>query len=321
MSLGPVSIVSEHAGVSNRRFVCHLEGGDEVEAVLYRGDTLCVSSQVGCAVRCPFCASGANGLGRGLGLDELVGQVEAVRGLPGNDRLRRVTVSGVGEPLHNPAALDAFLAWCRGEGLGMSLTTSGGPTRRLRAWLHAPHNGLTLSVHAGTEATRARLVPKGPTLGELFSVLADELPRMTGRRRRKLALAYLMVAGENDGEAEVDAFLDRVVDVGLPRTEAMVHLYAFNPVPTAPYQRVDPARYQAVYDRMSARGLRVRMSSQARVEANGGCGTLVALRRSRAPRATHLRGATDAGWARGRGAPPGPRSAGSGHSAGPPGRT
>jgi len=153
-----VTLVAEHVGPSNRRFVCRVGDGDEVEAVLYRGDTLCVSSQVGCAVGCPFCASGANGWGRGLRADELAGQVEAVRQVAGGEDVRRITVSGVGEPLHNHRAVDAFLGWCRARGLGMSLTTSGGPLKRLRHWLHAPHNGLTLSVHAGRERTRARLV-------------------------------------------------------------------------------------------------------------------------------------------------------------------
>ena len=60
-----------HAGSSrfNERWLVQLKDGAQVECVLYRGDTLCVSSQVGCAVRCPFCASGARGLSRGLELD------------------------------------------------------------------------------------------------------------------------------------------------------------------------------------------------------------------------------------------------------------
>ena len=72
-----VTLVREHAG-ENRRWEVGLDDGNRVEAVLYRGDSLCVSSQVGCAVGCPFCASGANGLSRPLRFEELTGQVEAV---------------------------------------------------------------------------------------------------------------------------------------------------------------------------------------------------------------------------------------------------
>lgn len=254
----------------NQRWLVDLADGGQVECVLYRGHTLCVSSQVGCAVRCPFCASGAKGLARPLALEEMIGQVEAVRAL--GLSFERVTVSGVGDPLHNHDVVREFVSYCHGVRLGPSLTTSGGPLPRLRHWLHAPHNGLTLSVHAGTEPTRARMVPKGPPLHELFQAIGDELPRMTQRRRRKTALAYLLVEGMNEADAEIDAFIERVAPLGLA-----IHLYAYNPVPTNALRRVSDACYRAIYARMCAAGLRVRMSSQARIEGNGGCGTLVAL--------------------------------------------
>jgi len=254
----------------NQRWLVTLADGGQVECVMYRGHTLCVSSQVGCAVRCPFCASGARGLARPLTLQEMIGQVEAVRSL--GHVFERVTVSGVGDPLHNHEVVQAFVAHCHRAGLRPSLTTSGGPLPRLREWLHAPHNGLTLSIHAGTEAMRARMVPKAPSLEALFGTLAGELPRMTQRRRRKTALAYLLIEGMNDSDAEVDAFVARVQPLGLA-----IHLYAFNPVPTSALRRVSESRYRAIYSRMCDAGLRVRMSSQARIEGNGGCGTLVAL--------------------------------------------
>ena len=83
-------------------------------------------------------------------------------------------------------------------GIGPSLTTSGGPLPRLREWLHAPHNGLTLSVHAGSEAVRARLVPKAPAARCALRCAARRASAMTRRRRRKTALAYLLIGGEND---------------------------------------------------------------------------------------------------------------------------
>ncbi len=272
------TVALEHAGSSrfNERWLVRLRDGAQVECVLYRGDTLCVSSQVGCAVRCPFCASGARGLSRGLEVEEMIGQVEAVRAL--GHSLARVTVSGVGEPLHNHTAVRAFMDACVARGIGPSLTTSGGPLPRLREWLHAPHNGLTISVHAGTEDARARLVPKAPSLEALFGVLGEELPRMTRRRRRKTALAYLLIGGENDTDGEVDAFIAHARPLGFK-----VHLYAYNEVPTSGYARLAGDRYAAIYARMVEAGLHVRMSSQARIERNGGCGTLVALHHASRP--------------------------------------
>lgn len=269
-----VQLVEEATSDWNRRFGLRLSDGAEVEAVLYRGDTLCVSSQVGCAVRCPFCASGANGLGRSLTLEELRGQVALVRGL--GHEVVRCTVSGVGEPLHAFDAVVPFVRAGAAEGRPTSLTTSGGPLSRLVAVLHEPHNGVTISVHAGSEAVRARLVPKAPSLGELFAALADVVPGLGRNRRKKLALSYLLVEGENDTDDELLAFAARARPLDLA-----VHLYAYNPIPNGPYRRLDRARYEAAYARLVAEGLRVRMSSQARIDANGGCGTLVALRASR----------------------------------------
>jgi 23S rRNA (adenine2503-C2)-methyltransferase len=271
----PPVLVHEGSSRFNERFLVRLADGAQVECVLYRGDTLCVSSQVGCGVRCPFCASGAGGLARPLALAEMIGQVDAVQAL--GLALARVTVSGVGEPLHNHAVVQQFVEHCRARRLWPSLTTSGGPLPRLREWLHGAHNGLTISVHAGTEETRARMVPGGPSLTDLFGVLGEELPRMTQRRRRKTALAYLLIDAVNDGDAELDAFVARALPLGL-----QVHLYAYNPVPTSSFSRLSEARYHAIYARMASAGLRVRMSSQARIEPNGGCGTLVALHAKRA---------------------------------------
>lgn len=276
------SIVAEHAPEAggNRRFAVRLDDGAEVEAVLYRGDTLCISSQVGCAVRCPFCASGANGLTRGLSFEELVAQVELVAalGVP----VARLTVSGVGEPLHNHVPVLRLVRWAHARDTPASLTTSGGPLARLAEWLGEPtHNGLTLSVHAGTEPVRARLVPHAPALEPLFSLLAERVPSLPRRRRKKLALAYLALDGDNDDDAELDAFAARVRAIDPALT---VHLYAHNAVPTSDRRGVSRARYEAMYERLVRAGLeRVRMSSRARLEPNGGCGTLVALRQRPLP--------------------------------------
>jgi 23S rRNA (adenine2503-C2)-methyltransferase len=121
------------------------------------------------------------------------------------------------------------------------------------------------------------LVPHAPSLATLYELLGAEVPKLTQSRRRKTALAYLVLAGENDGEDEVAAFVERSRPLKLP-----VHLYAYNPVATSDHARVSPERYQAIYEHLRASGLVTRMSSQARIEANGGCGTLVALRPARA---------------------------------------
>lgn len=261
----------------NVRFPVLLSDGSRVEAVLYRGDTVCISSQVGCAVRCPFCASGADGLGRSLEVHELVGQVDAVRAhAPG---LRRVTVSGVGEPLHNAAAVLATVYTLRARGTPASVTTSGGTEATLGALLAAPHNGVTVSMHAGTEATRKAMVPHGPSLDALGTWIARALEGRSRNARKKVALAYLLVRDGNDGDDELAHFADRARALDLP-----VHLYALNRTTRGHAAPVTRDRYEAAYALLRGKGLVVRMSSAARLDANGGCGTLLALRRPPAPR-------------------------------------
>lgn len=270
-----IEIVHTHApseGTGNVRYVVRLDDGAEVEAVVYRGDTACLSTQVGCGVRCPFCASGANGLARSLGADEMMGVLVALEAR--GHAIARVTLSGSGEPMHASEACADVVRRCHARRTPASLTTSGGP--KLRAWLDEtapPHNGITISVHAGSEAVRARLVPGGPALAPLFAMLEGRVPRLPRKRRKKIALAYLVIEGANDADEELDAFAERALPIGVA-----VHLYAHNAVPTSPLRGVGRARYEAIYARLVARGLVVRMSSQARLEANGGCGTLVALR-------------------------------------------
>jgi len=268
----PVRLVEVARGDFNRRFRVDLHDGYAVECVLYRGDTLCLSSQVGCAVGCPFCASGANGLVRPLSAAELAGQLEAVRrtGAP----VARVTISGVGEPLHNVQAVGGFVERCHAERTPVSVTTSGGPVARLLSALHWPHNGLTVSVHAGSENVRARAVVRGPSLHELFECLAHAWPGLSRRRRRKVALAYLLLRDVNDSDEEVDAFAQRALT--LPGVR--VHLYAHNAVSTSPWQGATRERYEEVAARLRGHGLYVQLASRARREANGGCGTLVMLR-------------------------------------------
>lgn len=270
MACPVLRVLDDVSDEGNRRFRLGLADDAAVEAVIYGGDSLCISSQVGCAVACPFCASGANGFGRNLSLEELVGQVETVTALEAG--VARVTVSGIGEPLHNHRNVAALVDWARARGLGVSLTTSGGPLPRLREWLQTrPHRGLTISVHAGTEPVRAKMVPHGPPLGRLFDELAHTAPTLSASRRRKLALAYLVMADLNDDDDEISAFIERARPLGLK-----LHLYAFNPVPTNDLAPATEARFQAIATRLRDEGFDVRRSSRARRRANGGCGTLVA---------------------------------------------
>lgn len=258
--------------VENQKFLVPLADGLAVEAVWYGNGTLCISSQVGCALGCPFCASGSQGWRRNLSLEELLVQVEAAlkRGYP----LQRLTVSGIGEPLHNPLAVASFIDECRRLKLPVSLTTTGNPLPVLRDFLLLPHNGLMLSLHAGLAATHKSLIPHGPDLDALWRLLENVWVGFSRRKKRKIGINYLLLAGHNDSFDELSALADRLHL--LP--ESTLHLLTCNPVPGSPYVSPPAMQVDAVHAYFSAQGFNVRRPNRWRTATEGGCGTLLSRR-------------------------------------------
>lgn len=259
--------------LANDKFSVLLEDGCQVEAVWYASGTLCLSTQVGCAVGCPFCASGSTGFIRNLSLDELHLQVEVCRQ---RGRIpERLTLSGIGEPLHNLSVVSEFLLDARRDLLPVSLTTTGSPLQHLESLLRLPHNGVMLSLHAGTARTHRRLVPRGPDWDELWEILDGLLPRFSRRRRRKLGINYLVFAGINDGQEELAALAERLK--GFP--DLTLHLLNWNPVATGLWPSPEDEALARLRDRLAADGLNVRLANRWRRQLQGGCGTLLATGR------------------------------------------
>ena len=252
----------------NLKFTVPLAEALAVEAVYYGSGTLCVSSQAGCALQCPFCASGSRGLLRNLSTGEMALQLSAAvdRGFAP----RRVTVSGIGEPLHNAGAVLAFMDICRRQALPVSLTTTGSPLQALREFLPLSHNGLMISLHAGSAETHRRLVPRGPDYEQLWGVLGEVLPSCSRRRRRKVGVNYLLLEGLNDNERELVLLTERL----RPFSELSLHLLTCNPVPGSPFRSPPPEKVAAIGAFLAGRGRNVRMPNRWRSRAEGGCGTL-----------------------------------------------
>lgn len=250
----------------NHKLCINLEDGLVVEAVYYPSGTLCISSQAGCAVGCPFCASGSRGLRRNLTFNELRLQLAAARSV--GHYPQRLTVSGIGEPLHNPAAVTALIDEAGRGGLPVSLTTCGGPIRYLWDFLHLPHNGLMLSLHAGHDSTRRRLVPGGPLLGALQQELVAAWNTLSVRSRRRVGFNYLLLDGLNDTAEELVALRDWLA----PFPEATLHL--LDPAAGGtPGFRPSPRREEC-YLWLRAQRRQVRRGNRWRTLGVGGCGTL-----------------------------------------------
>jgi 23S rRNA (adenine2503-C2)-methyltransferase len=199
--------------------------------------TQCVSTQVGCAMGCVFCASGVAGLKRNLGPDEVVGQVLLGRRLlEPNERLRNVVFMGMGEPLHNyDATARALRLLTHREGIALSarrvtVSTSGLVPEIARLGADFGGNiGLAISLHAADDETRSRLMPinrKYPLPKLMEALRAYPLPR-----RRRITIEYTLVAGRNDAPAEAHkvAALLR----GLP---VKINLIPMNPISASTLQ-------------------------------------------------------------------------------------
>ncbi len=257
------------AVADNSKFAVPLADGLAVEAVYYGSGTLCLSTQVGCAMGCPFCASGAGGLQRNLRLDELHAQLAAARERA--FRPARLTLSGIGEPLANPEVVARFLLERRKAGLPVSLTTTGQPLARLASFLNLPHNGLMLSLHAGSPATHRRLIPRGPDFEALWRLLAAAWPRLSRRQRRRLGINYLLLAGVNDRPAELAELARRLQRF----PELTLHLLTANRVAGSPFTSPPPPALDEVFRFLAARHRHVRRANRWRQRQEGGCGTLV----------------------------------------------
>lgn len=240
-TLRQISLVTQREDpAGTTAMVLRLRDGKTIETVLIPEEdrrTVCVSTQVGCAVGCVFCASGLNGLLRNLSPGEIVEQVLWVQDLlPAGENVTNIVVMGIGEPTMNlPALLQALAVWNDPQAMGIgarriTISTVGYPTKVRRLADQEKEFGLAISLHAPRQDLRAKLLPGAAkiALPELLQA-ARYYFQKTGRR---VTFEYTLLAGINDHlrDAEDLARLLR----GFP---AAVNLIPVNPVEGLPYAR------------------------------------------------------------------------------------
>jgi 23S rRNA (adenine2503-C2)-methyltransferase len=257
-----------------QKLLIELASGGRVETVHMParepglGATLCVSTQVGCPVGCPFCASGLLGLERNLAAHEIVEQYLRGRAL---GPLRRSVVMGIGEPLLNLAALEEALEVVRTElGMGarkITVSTVGFPERVRRLAATKPHFQLAISLHSPFDAERDRLVPAmaGTPVEEVLAA-GDEWFRRTGR---ELTYEYVLLAGTNDSDAHAQELARR-----LAGRRATVNLIPYNPTEAPGFERPGQERAERFRELLVARGIVATLRWSRGVEAQAACGQL-----------------------------------------------
>jgi len=280
-------------GGATEKALHRLADGLAIESVLmhYPGgsgrrerDTLCISSQVGCAVGCPFCATGELGFGRDLTTAEILDQVRSAtrRLTPAGRHLTNIVFMGMGEPLLNlDRVLEAVAALNDPARFGLgarhiTVSTSGVVPGIQRLTALGPQFTLAVSLHAARDALRDVLVPLNRRwpVGEVVAA-AREHARAT---RRRISYEVTMIGGVNDTDLDADAMASL-----LAGDLAHVNLIPMNPVAHTPWTASPMAVIERFAARLRAAGLPVTIRRNRGQEVGAACGQLAAERAGAPP--------------------------------------
>jgi 23S rRNA (adenine2503-C2)-methyltransferase len=254
------------------------KGPTQIECVLLRDDKghcgMCISTQVGCAMKCAFCATGIGGLARNLTSGEIVEQMLRLQLLlKPEERLSHIVCMGMGEPLANVDRLmPALVAASSKDGLGIgvrkiTISTVGLPLgiRRLAEQNCQYH--LAISLHAPNDALRTQLMPTNRGIGiDAIMSAADEYFEKTGRR---VTYEYILLAGVNDGPIEAEQLVDLLR--GRP---SLVNLIPYNPVSGLHFRTPHPAAVKRFVEILEQGGLNVAIRHRKGAKINAACGQL-----------------------------------------------
>lgn len=278
----------ESANGQTRKVLFRLWDGETIESVLMRYTdrrTACISTQVGCSMGCPFCATGQGGLVRNLSAGEIVGQViylarQVKETEPGQRSgaeqahpIGNIVLMGMGEPLANYAAtIQAIetLADARGYNLGarrFTLSTVGLAPGILRLAEEALPVNLAVSLHAADDGLRDQLVPinRRYPLAELMAAVRD----YAGTTKRRVSIEYALIDKVNDRLEQAHGLV-RLLEGLL----CHVNLIPLNPTAGSPWQpspREQVDGFQAV---LEAAGVPVTVRMRRGIDIEAGCGQL-----------------------------------------------
>lgn len=273
-TLHPVKVlVSKLDGT--RKYLFRLADGNIIESVwmeYHHGNSVCISTQVGCRMGCRFCASTLDGLVRGLSAAEMLEQVYEMRRLMGR-RVSNVVLMGSGEPLDNYNNVVRFIRLLTdGRGLGLSarnitISTCGLPDGIYRLAKEGLPVTLALSLHAPDDERREALMPiaKKYSLKEVLPA-CDFYFEQTGRR---LSFEYSLVSGVNDTKEEAQALCTL-----LGGRSCHVNLIPVNPIKERNYVRSGQQAIADFKNVLEKNGINATIRREMGRDINGACGQL-----------------------------------------------
>ena len=265
-----------------QKWLLRLHDGNCIEMVWIPEEnrsTLCISSQVGCALNCSFCSTGHQGFNRNLSTAEIIGQLWiAVRSLSKQDgkhdrQISNVVLMGMGEPLLNFDAVLAAVNLMKNDyayGLSkyrVTLSTSG-VVPAMYEWAKRSDSALAVSLHAPTDELRDILVPinKKYPISELIAACQQHFEN---EPRRKIMIEYVMLAGINDSPAQAKQ-LAKILE----NLRCKVNLIPFNPFPQSLYHCSDEQTIKTFSSILQKAGLLVTIRKTRGEEIVAACGQL-----------------------------------------------
>nr|WP_246151826.1 23S rRNA (adenine(2503)-C(2))-methyltransferase RlmN [Rubripirellula reticaptiva] len=272
---GEAALVTSSDGTD--KLLVRLPDGGEVECVLLRDGvrrSICVSSQVGCAMGCVFCASGLDGVDRNLTMGEILEQMLRLQArLDEGERLSHIVMMGMGEPLANLNNVLGALDVARSkDGLAISprritISTVGLPPAIDRlARAEVPYN-LAVSLHAPNDELRDQLVPVNRKIG--VQAVLDAADRYFESCGRRLTFEYVLLGGLNDSDDEA-----RQLASLLRKRTAMLNVIPYNPVEGLPYKTPTKRAIDNFRSILENGGVNVQFRQRKGGEIDAACGQL-----------------------------------------------
>ena len=278
----PEIVTAQQSPDGTYKWLLKLSCGNCIETVYIpeaKRGTLCVSSQVGCALNCSFCSTAKQGFNRNLSTGEIIAQVWiAVRELSKkqgahDQQVTNVVMMGMGEPLLNfDAVVSAMDLMMDDRAYGLSkrrvtLSTSGVVPEMLRLREHSPV-ALAVSLHAPNDTLRNELVPinKKYPLAQLMDVCATYFKN---EPRRVVTFEYVMLRGVNDQPEHATQLIKLLHNI-----PCKVNLIPFNPFPMVSYECSSTERMLAFRDQLMAKKIQTTIRKTRGREISAACGQL-----------------------------------------------
>lgn len=293
----PPRVISEQVSIDGTvKWLMGFGGANAIETVFIpepRRGTLCISSQVGCALNCSFCSTGAQGFNRNLTSGEIIGQVwQAARALGhernGRRRITNVVLMGMGEPMANFDAVLPALSLLRADlGFGLAAkrvtVSTAGMVPGIDRLRESVDVALAVSLHAPEDALREELVPLNRKY-PIETLMAACQRYVSDKNKRSVTFEYTLIDGVNDHPEHARKLVKL-----LRRVPSKLNLIPFNPFPGTAYRCSPPERISAFQQIVMDGGLIATVRKTRGDDIDAACGQLAGKVVDRTRRSRQIR--------------------------------